>query len=611
MPSQFFGLNIGASALFTYQVAVNTTANNISNVQTEGYSRQVTNIRSTDAMRVTARYGSCGTGVEATRITQERNLYYDDKYWANNAKVGYYEENLYYMNQIEDTFKDDSVSTGFTTIFNSMFNALDTLKTNAADEDVRNQFIHQAQMLCTYFNSVSTSLNQIQEDCNEEIKNQVDSINSMARKIATLNKEINTIEVNGGYANELRDERANLIDQLSSVVSVETKEYEIKNTNGENLGGTNFTVLINGQVLVDGNDYRQLQCVVDEYSSNQTDIEGLYSIEWKDTGMDFAATANDADGCLKALFMMRDGNNAENLKGTVSAADNNSVTITGLSNNAVNALNIPPEGRIMINSKEYVYTGWTAELDENGDMTSITFELEDEITDREADYLMDSYLVCGKTVDYMGVAYYQAQMNEFLRNFTELFNAIEEDGETLNGEKMGSFFQGITAAGTTYDFDEWKTGTEGDYPTSISSTSDSYYRLTSQNVAICQKSLKDPNYFATAATITNGEDAYDIVEKLMDLQSNVTMFRGDKASSFLSTLLSDIAVETQKTETFYNNYYNLSLTIDNMRMSISGVDEDEEALNLIKFQNAYNLASKIISVMNEMYNKLINETGIV
>ena len=65
-----------------------------------------------------------------------------------------------------------------------------------------------------------------------------------------------------------------------------------------------------------------------------------------------------------------------------------------------------------------------------------------------------------------------------------------------------------------------------------------------------------------------------------------------------------------KTNTNYKNYFNLQTAVNNQRTSVSGVDEDEEALNLIKFQNAYNLASKVISVMAEMYDKLINETGV-
>jgi flagellar hook-associated protein 1 FlgK len=88
------------------------------------------------------------------------------------------------------------------------------------------------------------------------------------------------------------------------------------------------------------------------------------------------------------------------------------------------------------------------------------------------------------------------------------------------------------------------------------------------------------------------------------------MFRGDGASSFLETLLSDVAVDTQEVEVFYNTYSGLEATINNLRTSVSGVDEDEEALNLIKFQNAYNLASKMISIMAQIYDKLIEETGV-
>ena len=75
MPSQFFGLNIGASALSAFQTSVNTAANNVANVQTKGYTRQTANLSATDPIRVYTRYGSVGTGVEVTSVTQERNLY--------------------------------------------------------------------------------------------------------------------------------------------------------------------------------------------------------------------------------------------------------------------------------------------------------------------------------------------------------------------------------------------------------------------------------------------------------------------------------------------------------------------------------------------------------
>ena len=66
-----------------------------------------------------------------------------------------------------------------------------------------------------------------------------------------------------------------------------------------------------------------------------------------------------------------------------------------------------------------------------------------------------------------------------------------------------------------------------------------------------------PAYFATTKDITNGSDAYDLLDEMMALQDEVTMYRGDNAEAFLETLLSDISVDTEKNTVFYKNYYNL------------------------------------------------------
>ena len=192
-----------------------------------------------------------------------------------------------------------------------------------------------------------------------------------------------------------------------------------------------------------------------------------------------------------------------------------------------------------------------------------------------------------------------------------MFNDIEKKGVDLTGSPMGAFFVGQTKAGYTYDANDFddKVTTDGT-PYTISSKDDSYFRYTAGNIAVNATSLQNPNYFATSSEIVNGEAKYDVVEELLKLQKDVTMFRGDNAESFLETLLSDITVDVDKTNISYKNYYNLQTAVANQRTSVSGVDEDEEALNLIKFQNAYNLASKVISVMSEMYDKLINETGV-
>ncbi|MBQ8518198.1 MAG: flagellar hook-associated protein FlgK [Agathobacter sp.] len=621
MPSQFFGLNIAGSGLSAYQAAINTTANNVSNVQKEGYSRQETTLEASAALRVYATYGSTGTGIVATEIKQQRDLYYDSKYWENNSKLGYFDQKLYYLNQVEGYFEDNGVDMGFSTIFSAMFNGLDTLNGgNASDSSVRNQFIYRADNLCTYFNSVANSLQSLQKDLNEEIYSSVSNVNAIGEKIALLNKEINQIEVRGGYANEFRDERALLLDELSGMVAVTTQEYDVPNSYGADLGGTNFTVFINGQILVDGNDYRTLECISDKYKNNQTDAEGMYEIKWADTGTDFAATTGTAGGTLKALFDLRDGNNTEALKGTVTAVTANAngvydkVTMSDLSNVRINALNIPERGTISVGNKTYEYSGWEAELDADGNLVDITFNLDKPVEADELHLVENKDVVVGKSVDAMGIPYYLAQFDEFLRNFTELFNGIQKKGMTLDGEKMGSFFIGETETGTIYDFDGWgEVDADGNpvaKPTKISSEGEGYHQLTAFNATVNQRSISEPGYFATTKDITNGKDAYDLVTEMMKLQNDTVIYRGDNASAFLERIVSDISVDTEKNTVYYENYFNMSGVITTQRSSVSGVDEDEEALNLVKFQNAYNLSSKVISVLTEIYDKLINQTGV-
>lgn len=626
MPSQFFGLNIGASALSAFQTSINTTANNVSNVQTKGYTRQTANLASSDPLRVYTRYGSVGTGVEVTSVTQERNLYYDEKYWQSTSSKGFFEQKLYYLDQVQTILRDDEQSQkGFSSIFSQMFKSLDTLKTQGEVKTVRNQFISQAQSLCTYFNSLSKSLTDMQEDTNEEIKSTVDNINSISEKIAVLNKQINNIEVRGGHANELRDQRANLLDELSEIADVETKEFQVTNSNGQNLGGTNFRVSINGQNLVDGNDYRTLECKSAEYKNNLMDAKGLYEITWSDTGMDFNAAGGSANGKLKALFSVRDGNNNENMKGNVIDATTGSITIatTGIS---VNELSLASRGRVMVNNTYYYYDSWNATVGKDG-VSSVTFQLapESQLTrPNEVESVKGNgtnYLVTGSSVDAMGIPYYQNQINEFLRTFAQAFNDIEKQGLTLDGEQMGAFFVGTSETGKTFSADYWdaqfKAAEENGWTTEINISSgedgscDSYYQFTATTIGVNTKSLKDPSYFSTSTSVTQGDAKYDQVEKLLKLQKDNKMFRGDAAENFLETLLSDITVDVNRNKTNSTNYTNLSTAIATQRTSVSGVDEDEEAMNLIKFQNAYNLAAKVISVMSEMYDKLINETGVV
>lgn len=608
MPSQFFGLTIASSGLSAYQAALNTTANNISNEQTKGYSRQAANLSASDALRVNAKYGSMGSGVTVNSIKQIRSEYYDTKYWQNQASLGLYETKLGYLEQIENYFIDDDTEKGFSTILNKMFNSLDTLTHPAGDTNVRQQFISDAQSFMTYFNSVATGLGQIQDSVNEEIKSTVENINAIGKKISLLNKQINVIEVQGGYANELRDQRALLIDELSSIVPTEVSEVPVTNSKHPDMqtGANYYTVKINGQKFVDTYEYSELTCVARKNTINQSDREGMYEIVWADTGNSFKAGSDSSSGSLKALFDIRDGNNSENFRGSIKGVTAGTITISNPSITNVNAMTMPAEGVLTIDGKNYNYTDFTFTTDADGNVKEYTFTLENQLSSDQQAKIDGKQASIGESIDAMGIPYYLAQMNEFLRNFAGSFNDImnSADAKDLNGNSTDyfSFFTGThTKTGEEYVL----SNAAGVYS---AKASNSYYQLTCGNACVSNIAVKDPTTIAT--TTTNAADAYDLVEKMLKLKSDTELYRGGGADDFLECMYSDISVDSQKSKIFQKNYSNISNAIDKQRMSVSGVDKDEEAIDLVKFQNAYNLSSKMVSVLAEIYDKLINETGV-
>ena len=607
MPSSFFGLHVAATGLNAAQAAINTTANNISNVNTDGYSRQEVGRVAAAAQRCFTSYGSIGTGVEVTKVTQVRDIYYDEKYWNNNAKLGLHEKKLYYMHQIEDYYADDVKVSGFTTLYSKMFNGLENVKKNAGDPSVRNEFISSARELMDYFNSTGTSMQDLQSSINDEIKTCVDTINSVSQKIALLNKQINIIEMEGGMANELRDERSRLIDEVSKLIPVEAVEYEVLNSNYEDqkTGATRFEVRFNGNLLVENYNYNTLSVVTRDKKANQTDIDGLYDVKWDYSGAIIDFTSNAVEGEMRAMFDVRDGNDEENLKGKVVATDSNKITINNPTITNIDKMNMPNEGTVLVNSTYYNYSDFEVKTDAEGKITSYTFTLDKPLTSDERTAIVGKGLTVGKTVNFKGIPYYMGQMNEFLRSFTREFNKVEQTGVDAYGNKMGSFF-------VAYDSFAQKE-LDGTFPienATFNSQENTYYRMTCLNARVNKASQDDPNLFATTTDFTKGESANDLVDEIAKLENGVKLFRGGSGSAFLQCIYADITVDTQENQVFTNSYTSIKNAISQQRMSVSGVDEDDEAMDLIKFQNAYQLAAKCISTLTAMYDQLILNTGV-
>ena len=628
MSSTFFGLTIASSGLNTAQAQINTTANNISNVNTTGYSKQVVNTVASSALRVYQAYGTTGTGVEVESVTQSRDFYYDEKYWNNSTALGFYEKKQYYMNQIQDYFNETNKESGFNTIYTKMFNAMSTLQGSPGDDTVRKEFISTAKQLTEYFNQLSTKLKDLQNSINDEIKTAVDDINSISEKVAILTKQINVIEQGGGRANELRDQRALLIDNLSKIVDVKAVETPVTNSNNPDMytGATYFQVYINGQQLVDTYEYNRLNVVSRDLDQNhnQSDIDGLYEIVWEDDGNAFNATPSSSGGELKAMFEVRDGNNNENLHATVSSATATTITVNNLSITDINEFNMPKTGQISTNNMLFSYESFDFTTDSDGKVVSITFNLveDDALTSDVASKLAGRSLQVGDDVDYMGIPYYQNQMNLFLRSFCQKFNEIEQSGVDLDGNDMTAFFiarddlDSIIEHQMREELVDTVKDTDGNVISvtgkTFSNSDETYYLMTADNVGIIKETDKDSRKFATTTqeNFTSGVDAADLIVQLQRLQSKTTIFRGGGGNAFLQCIYADVTIDTQECQIFTTNFTNIQSSISQQRMSVAGVDEDEEALDLIKFQNAYNLASKCISVFSEIYDRLILNTGV-
>lgn len=630
MPSTFFGLHISSSGLRASNASLNTTANNISNADTDGYSRQHTVQQAYEALRTFTTYGCAGAGVDTIAIERIRDEFYDTKYWNNQCLVGEYDVKQEYYAQIEAYFTDDSTTDGFRKIFDNFTLGLAEVEKTPELTSTKAQLIGYASSLTEYFNNLAGNMEDLQRSLNQEIKVKVDEINSIASEIATLNEQINVVEIStGGTANELRDRRALLVDQLSAIVDVETTEINVIDTNNPDreTGATKYIVKIGGnQLLVNGSDYNTLECVArtNREKVHLSDVDGLYKISWSD-GQSFSLGKN-AKGALKGLLDLRDGNNEESFTGEITTVVGSRVKVKVTEDylTDLNKANLSEQGTAILGNQLFYYDSWTYSQEYN-EMTGetsyyYTFDVNEVLSDTPVtSSLIGMEATTGKSVDYQGIPYYMSQMNEWIRSFSQAVNDILCSGYGSNGDEGCILFTGdIPSEDDQFDLPNGENGTaDNDYHNwttggSVSCEDDSYYRITARNFNVLAALEKNADLLATKKDYGDGVGASDLIEDLTYMLGNKDKmsFRNCTAGDFLTCILSDVSLNTNAANTFYENYTNISTTINNQRLSISGVDTDEEAMNLVQFQNSYNLASRMIQTLTEVYDRLILQTGV-
>ena len=663
MISTFFGLNIAASGLRAANAALNTTGNNISNVNTDGYSRQKVDTSPSDALRTFTRYGSAGAGVDTLAIERVRDQFYDNRYRQNETLLGEFEMKNYFNTNIETFMKDDG-STGFSALFDKMQASLQTAMSNSASDTTKTTYLSQVQAMTEYFNNMYQSLQREQADANDELKIRVSKINSIAQELATINQRINMIEMTGTTANELRDKRDIMLDELSKIVNIETRETDIKDMSqpDRKTGATRFEVYIaGGQKLVDSTEYNQLLCVARQPQEmvNQHDISGLYDVKWvrsdyeegvSDYLGDFDLGNRNIGGELGGIIAMRDGNNGQDFHGYVSNVDRENRLVTVRTDefeeylHSLDKCTVPSTGQITVDSTKYQYDSWAYREVTNADGSTsyeytFHFVTGDMLTDSHGydaglpvatnDLHTTGYAQIGPDVNYQGIPYYLEQMSEFARIFAGEVNDIMHRGYPSDRDDHGvSLLTGNRTVGTTppqYTDSELEEidritlsagqTVEDDYPYTAASFEEATRKkgityLTAGNFTVSQTIQGDVGLLATRFDQTEGVDECRALHALYDMCSTKEIFRGATSGQYLDKVLADVSLNTSNSQTNEDTYLSLQKTITNQRNSISGVDEDEEAANLVKYQNSYTLASKMIQTLTEIYDRLITQTGV-
>lgn len=282
MGSTFNTYNIATTGMYVNQASLSVVSNNLSNITTPGYSRQqITGAERTASKLDGTSYG-CGSSVE--EIARARDTFLDQTYRQINGKAEYYntkyallEDGQKLLNEYGTYSSSVSSSKGLQQTIKNFFDGWDQLYKDAGSQSSRSNVMGYATALVDTFNQINTQLTEMQQDAGNRVKDGVNTLNSYAQKIVTLNKEIALAETNGSENGNLRDQRDALLDKMSSLANISVTEQ----ANGA------LNVNIGGVALVQGYSTHALTVVEDGSKMR---------IEWAELGV----KADISSGSIKA-----------------------------------------------------------------------------------------------------------------------------------------------------------------------------------------------------------------------------------------------------------------------------------------------------------------------
>ncbi|CUH94438.1 hypothetical protein P22_0504 [Propionispora sp. 2/2-37] len=602
MSSTFGGINTVTRGLAVHQVSLDTVGHNVSNASTTGYSRQVVTITTTNPETIYTGAGTQqkGTGAVVQSVARVRDFLIDKQMWQEKATLSRQEAKGSVLSKVENIINDTSDS-GIQSVLNDFWESWQSLATNASDEGVRMTVRQRGGVLADAVNTARNQLMDTISDINTNINTKVQTANQITSELLNLNKEIRLVEAQGtDVANDLRDRRDLLVDQLSEIMNVSVTE----DANGS------YIIQGGGTTLVSATDRVELGTV----SSKDPDYGyEIVKVVDPETGLPM----NFNQGELAGLMSTRDST-TDGVKGYL----NNLSTISQFLLTEFNEVHRTGYGTDGSTGNNFFGQGGdgAADPDYSDPAVSGTFTKGQWI-----DELKVNQDLFDKT---SGLARIAAKKND---------NTIVVTQSNVNGGKAT-----VTAKTGTYTSDtptavritiasgsppaidsiSYVTSTDGgqtwsDPPTTIAGGGP--YTITSggltvevaiDDVATTGNANGDTYTFSLSKGNTASGDNAALISNRLKTDSSALLGNAS-LDSYYSTMISNLGIQTQNTQREVDNQQALVDQINNWREQVSGVSLDEELTNMIKFQKGYVSVARVLTAMDEMLEKLINGTGVV
>lgn len=553
-------LYLGVSGLQTSQNALNTTAHNMSNLDTEGYTRQQVSLATkgynTVSKSSSVSWQQLGLGVNYIQTRQVRDYFYDLNYRRESGRSAFYEVSYNAMQEIEDILGESNEGHEFSEALNNLWTSVEELSKDPTSAVNQNLFVTRAHEFITKASAVYTSLCDYQDNMNVSVKNDVDKINSYAQAIEELNEQIVGIEAGGvEHANDLRDKRNYYLDELGKMGNISYSENDLGYV----------SVKFEGVDLVKGG-------LVSKMGLYEDPATGFYTPYWEM----FATYTYNEDGRKVLTDENLQAAQVFDLTKTVASDLNTDVgSLKGLllarGDHRATALELQD-----VNADGEYEAGW---YDKNISQ-SIIMNIE-----AEFDQLINKVVT---------------KINDILAEAAERESAQYPDSTYLrdaDGNPIQLFQQVI---------DEKKTVTLGDG--TVVSTG-----WTVDNLEINMDLRQNPSLLGFRLADSSEDNATMEALKAAFQEAIYTLNPNVQTPVCFNDYYKNLVAQVANSgSVFATIQQSQTVTVDSIsaaREQVVGVSSDEELTNMIMYQNAYNASSRYINVISEMLEHILSTLG--